>query len=1043
MNSIVKLVDTLGKLIRMRYFAILAVTVMFVVLVAAHIVIDKRSAEVFREELKTHARHTTNLIFERISSHLANDLHSVETFSYQAALLASKSSDVLSSFAISYKSKTPHLVAVGTLGERQLQYKRPESINYSSELIDALITRSEKSLIDADGRGVKAGANVISLGKDHLLIYHRLTPILQPGSSIRDFTSYFIVSTQHTSGEVTNNIDLFGSEDSEDFVYAVRDAQNGLIIAGNKSADHPDAMIKPITVGNLEWEVLAYPLNGWDSPPSIHANFRLALFVAAIATLLPMLISALLLTERNGNIDALKLREAKLKDLTERFKLAIEASQIGLWEMNSDDGTIFMDHRAAEFHNQPAVDQYGTMHKWLNEVHVDDRPLIDVFLFNCICTDTTHQQVYRVVQPDGSIRYLRTAGSNYAAADGKIHTTGIIWDVTADMIMAENLRSAKEDTDLKNAELEKALNDLSLREHQLEELSGRLNLALESYNCGTWLIDPYNVTAIWDDRMYQLYDLDRIEDQPVDLEMFLNCLHPDDREAAVSTGTHAGTPTTHRVLTRSGETRYIRTVGQTYRDRNGRKRIVGIAFDITSDVQLAEMFKQAKDEAEAKNAELEQAKNRIEHNALHDPLTGLANRRKLDVELDRITAQSTENVQNFAILHLDLDRFKQINDTLGHAAGDAMLEHTSQILKQNIGPNNLVARIGGDEFVILVENFHHLDTIKSMASRIISELSQPLIYEGLPCRCGVSIGIAFGNGRNVDSRSILINADIALYRAKAQGRNRYEFFTKNLQAEIINTKRTADEILAGLENNEFEAWYQPQICARTQKLAGVEALVRWRHPKRGILTPAQFLKVAEELNVVSMLDRTVLRQGLAEKRLWELSGIEVPKLSVNVSARRLHDEDMLASLRELDIRSGEIAFELVESIFLDEVESQAISNIEAIKNFGVDIEIDDFGTGHTSIISLLKVKPKRLKIDRQLVTPITTSEQERKLVRSVIEIASSLGIETVAEGIETREHANILTKMGCDVLQGYLFSKPLPAEEFIRFAKQQEWRMAS
>ena len=288
---------------------------------------------------------------------------------------------------------------------------------------------------------------------------------------------------------------------------------------------------------------------------------------------------------------------------------------------------------------------------------------------------------------------------------------------------------------------------------------------------------------------------------------------------------------------------------------------------------------------------------------------------------------------------------------------------------------------------------------------------------------------------NVDARRTLVNADIALYRAKGLGRNRYEFFTQNLQAEIVSHKRTADEVLTGIDNHEFTTFYQPQFCARTSDLIGVEALIRWNHPHHGILAPDRFLKIAEDLNVSAVLDQIVLETVLKDKMRWLSLGINVPKVSVNVSSKRLHDETLIDTLKTLQIAPGEISFELVESIFLDESEDTATSNLESIKELGIDIEIDDFGTGHTSIVSLLKLKPKRLKIDRQLVMPILTSPQERSLVRSIIDIARSLGVETVAEGVETMQHATLLRELGCDLLQGYAFSRPLSFNDFTQRAQ--------
>ncbi len=253
----------------------------------------------------------------------------------------------------------------------------------------------------------------------------------------------------------------------------------------------------------------------------------------------------------------------------------------------------------------------------------------------------------------------------------------------------------------------------------------------------------------------------------------------------------------------------------------------------------------------------------------------------------------------------------------------------------------------------------------------------------------------------------------------------------------------ADEILSGLERDEFIAHYQPQVDARTFEIVGVEALVRWQHPCRGLVAPGYFLKTAEELNVVATIDRLILEQALADFHGWAAMGLNVPRISVNVSARRLQDSELINGLRNLDIPRNALSFELVESIFLDENDDLITWNVNQIKELGIDVEIDDFGTGYASIVSLQKLKPRRLKIDRQLIKPIVVSKKQRRLIESIIEIGKSLDIEIVAEGVETMEHAAILKDIGCGILQGFAFAKPMSAADFATFATQQRARKAS
>jgi diguanylate cyclase (GGDEF)-like protein len=816
---------------------------------------------------------------------------------------------------------------------------------------------------------------------------------------------------------------------------------------GNKSIFDQHPVQRMISFPGGTWEMSIVPRDGWDAPPPDRLTMRMIIFIAGFVIIIPVFLSSLLVAERNRNIVALEAREAKLLELSKRLNLALESSSIGIWELH-DDGGITWDAQAAALHHVAAGSGgRWRLEDWLTTVHPKDRDLAEVHIFNATCIGGSHNAQYRIMEEDGAIRWLRSVGGFYDGSNGAQRTIGIVWDVTADAVLTETLRNAKSMGDIKNAELELALEEISVREQELDGLSQKLELALDSSQSGVWQVNIGEPQVVWDLRMHQLYGLPYRSGRVTD-EEWLSCIHPDDRETCFSFAAQLSTvgescAVVRRVLLPDGSVRFLRSVGKLHETKDNERKVVGVAFDVTEDWLLTAQIEVAKNEALAKNAELELAKSRIEHNSLHDPLTALANRRKLDLALEQLSVGSQSEPQKFAILHIDLDRFKDINDTLGHAAGDAMLVHVSKVLTKNIRGRDIVARIGGDEFVIVCRDTDDALAMAALARIIIDEMRQPIDFEGLTCRCGASVGIALADGVDIDARAVLINADIALYRAKSLGRNRYEFFSKKLQAEVINGKQTADAILAGLENDEFTAWYQPQFCARSRKLTGVEALVRWNHPTRGLLAPDQFLRIAEDINVVQALDKVVLETALKDKMRWAARGIRIPKISVNVSSKRLHDNTLIESITGLQIMPGELSFELVESIFLDESEDIVSQNIERIKALGIDIEIDDFGTGHTSIVSLLKLKPKRLKIDRQLVMPILTSPQERALVSSIIDIARSLGVETVAEGVETMEHATLLQELGCDLLQGYAFARPLSFEAFGETVVGAGWLMTA
>ncbi|MEO1330135.1 MAG: EAL domain-containing protein [Pseudomonadota bacterium] len=428
---------------------------------------------------------------------------------------------------------------------------------------------------------------------------------------------------------------------------------------------------------------------------------------------------------------------------------------------------------------------------------------------------------------------------------------------------------------------------------------------------------------------------------------------------------------------------------------------------------------------EASREALEDTNKALEHNALHDALTGLPNRRYLDAHLAAMTEKCRVTGKGFTILHIDLDRFKEINDTLGHAAGDTVLRHVGEELRASVRDEDFVARIGGDEFVMVVGTADERDAIAARAEALVEKMRRPVPFEEHLCRFGASVGIASAQGRRCDGKKLLIDADIALYRAKAQGRNGYAFYSEEDEAGVAQRKSIADGLRRGLEEGEFVPFYQPQICARTKRVVGVEALARWRDPERGLLTPDHFLPVAEDLGVVAEIDAQILAIALDDMNAIEAQGLPRPRVSVNVSSRRLRDAELAQKIRELPIAPGQVSFELLESIFLEEDDAVRFA-IDALRESGIDIEIDDFGTGHASVMSLVRLSPDRLKIDRRFVQPMLDTEPARRLVKAMIEIGDALGVEVVAEGVETDAHIAALSALDCDILQGYGIARPMP-----------------
>lgn len=448
------------------------------------------------------------------------------------------------------------------------------------------------------------------------------------------------------------------------------------------------------------------------------------------------------------------------------------------------------------------------------------------------------------------------------------------------------------------------------------------------------------------------------------------------------------------------------------------RRFAAIATDITS----------AK-EAQTKLAE---AKAETERQSLQDALTGLPNRRFLD---DLLEAEMTNANGPRTLIRVDLDYFKNVNDTLGHNAGDFVLQEVGRILRLGIRPGDVAVRVGGDEFVILLGRGSTSEHATKLSERLLGDIRKEMDFEGKICRVGASFGVASAIGGLIQNCDLLKSADSALYTAKELGRNTITVYTPQLHS-VVNEKRLLSaEIQRALSNGEFEPFFQPQFDAQSEELVGIEALARWDHPTRGLLSPAQFLRIADQLRLTPEIDRQIFRAGLARVCELNAEGLFVPKIAFNMDVHQIVSNRIEDIVSDFDLGQTRIAVEVLESVLVEEQDQNFVERIDNLRAQGFQIEVDDFGSGHASVIGLKHLHPHVMKLDRMLVQPVDTDPTARELVRNMIEMGKALGISVTAEGVETAEHAAIMTELGCDTLQGFYFARPMDYEDFRVFAR--------
>ncbi len=513
----------------------------------------------------------------------------------------------------------------------------------------------------------------------------------------------------------------------------------------------------------------------------------------------------------------------------------------------------------------------------------------------------------------------------------------------------------------------------------------------------------------------------------------LERIHPDDLDKAqyqikryLESKGEGVYENTFRMQEKSGRWLWITSRGKAQFDQDGKPvRFVGFNTDVTKTIQQQE--------------ELESQKNIQQYLANHDSLTNLANRTLLNDRLTHSIKQAERNHKKLAMLFIDLDYFKEVNDSLGHNVGDKVIQAVANRLRLLVRASDTLARLGGDEFTILIEDLTEEQNASHLADRIISGLRQSITVNHHQLHLGCSIGISIYPDNGMTPTDLLKNADAAMYRAKNLGRNNFQYYSREMTEEAFERLNMEANIRTGIQKEEFVVYYQPQINRPNRKIIGLEALVRWISPNLGFVTPDRFIPVAAKTGSIVELDRYVMRRAFQDFSKWIEQGVAPERLALNLNMKQLLREDFIEFLdnliKDAPFSASRIELEVTEGELMENPE-YTIEVLRQIEALGVTLSLDDFGTGYSSLAYLKKLPISKLKIDKSFVDGLPEDKEDEAIVRAIIALANSLDLDLLAEGAETLQQIRFLKELGCSNFQGYYYSKPLPAQEVRRFLNE-------
>jgi diguanylate cyclase (GGDEF)-like protein len=458
------------------------------------------------------------------------------------------------------------------------------------------------------------------------------------------------------------------------------------------------------------------------------------------------------------------------------------------------------------------------------------------------------------------------------------------------------------------------------------------------------------------------------------------------------------------------------SVAPLFNSKNELTGLIEVGRDVTQHLEMQE--------------QLREQQLKVQHQATHDALTGLANRYLFNDRLEQALKKARRNATKVAVLFIDLDHFKQVNDSFGHAMGDLLLEQATDRLRRAMREEDSLARLGGDEFVVMIEEVKQDYDASTLAGKLMASLSEPFRIDGYQLFVSGSIGISMFPQNGTTAGDLLKQADAAMYQAKDEGRNNYRYFTQEMTDKAMERLTLESQLRVAINDQEFTPYYQPQVNSRTGDLVGMEALVRWHSPLAGPVTPDRFIPVAESMGQMYRIDRIVMRKAVQQVMAWRRQGLDPGVLALNLTQQHLHMDDFISGLKtlleETGCEPGWLELEITEGQIMAKPE-ETVTVLNQVSDLGIRLALDDFGTGYSSLSHLKKLPIHKLKIDRSFVQDLPDDVDDVVITNSIIALASNMGIEVLAEGVETADQKDFLLQQGCEVVQGYYYDKPLNA----------------